>query len=56
LDEWIERGIVQQGRGGYQMGTTAETLMRLLAVLLRVLGKPGVLSAVSSTPPEPKDG
>lgn len=51
LQQLMEAGIVRQGRGGFQMGAPAETVLRLLAVLLRAVGKPGVLSAIRSSPP-----
>lgn len=51
LHDMMERGILEKGRGGYHMGTRAEIIFRLLGVLFRSVGKPGVLSANFSNPP-----
>lgn len=56
LNEWIDSGILQKGKGGYQTGTRAEVLLRVLGLLLRSIGKPGVISAASSNPPKRESG
>ncbi|MEF3308958.1 hypothetical protein PV433_08575 [Paenibacillus sp. GYB004] len=35
LNEWMDSGILQKGKGGYQTGTRAEVLLRVLGLLLR---------------------
>ncbi|TMV47550.1 helix-turn-helix transcriptional regulator [Paenibacillus mesophilus] len=56
LDAWMDCGILQKGRGGYQTGARAEVLLRLLGLLLRSTGMPGVLSVGSSNPPKRESG
>lgn len=56
LNEWMDSGILQKGKGGYQTGTRAEVLLRVLGLLLRSIGKPGVISAASSNPPKRESG
>lgn len=55
LNEWMDSGILQQGRGGFLVEPQAEIVLRLLGVLLRSVGKPGVISINRSTPPEQDD-
>lgn len=51
IDECLEAGILEKGRGGYRLGIRAEVVIRLLGVLLRSVGKPGTISQCSSNPP-----
>lgn len=55
LNALIEKGIVEQGRGGLKMEGRAEAVLRLLALLLRTVLKPGVFTANFSKPPMPSD-
>lgn len=49
---WVEAGMLEKGKGGYRMGIRAEILIRVLAVLLRSVAKPGVISTRSAKAPE----
>ncbi|WP_102716314.1 helix-turn-helix domain-containing protein [Paenibacillus castaneae] len=44
VNELIDSGIIEKGKGGYRVGIKAEVLLRLLGVLLHSIGKPGVIS------------
>lgn len=44
VNEWMNAGLLEKGKGGYRIGIKAEVLFRLLGVLLRTVGKPGSIS------------
>ncbi|MCQ6561407.1 helix-turn-helix domain-containing protein [Paenibacillus mendelii] len=48
VGEWMNAGLLEQVRGGYKMGIQAEVLLRLLAVHLHAVGKPGCISHTSA--------
>lgn len=44
VNELMDRGILERGKGGYRLGVRTEVLLRVLGVLLHSVGKPGVVS------------
>ncbi len=47
INELMDSGLVEKGKGGYRIGIKGEVLLRLMGVLWRATGKPGSISHAS---------
>lgn len=47
-DDLVEAGLLEKGKGGSRMNIRAEVLLRLIGVLLRTVGYPGMTSQATS--------